>query len=413
MIEVASGQTLDAAMKQRLLDPLGMDSTFFHIPEGETHRLATLYKLEDGELQTVTAEDGVQWEGRTPHSASYQLPGRTKYLSGGAGLVSTAGDYLKVLEMLLGEGERDGVRVLEAKTVKQMTQNQIGGLTCGFPIHGDKFGLGVGIHTNASEQKNGASPETFGWAGFFFTYMWADPQRDVAGVLMVQLHPNGGLPLWSEFQQATYDALDAVHSRPEAIGDDDPLRAYREVVRISEGNLEWRVTDPRSEAEGARNFLPNPVLEFEVPSLDGVTEARLTIDRWGGHLGTTDTSIRLNDNKWIVLPPIATLPEENAAEFYAQDSITVAVPLEHLKEGTNTFEGTCRTVGDHNWGQYGPYAIRLRLGVPALDRDVQIVTGSKQLGPAARFRIEAPDAEEVILSAKYRGVDDDGDGGAR
>ena len=409
VIEVASGQTLDVAMRDRVLDPLGMDSTYFRIPESEADRLAALYRLTGETIERVPDEP--QWEGNTVHSATYQLPGRTNYLSGGAGLVSTAGDYLRLLQMLLGGGERDGVRVLDRGTVRQLTTNQIGELTCGFPIHGDKFGLGVGIHSKDSGQKNGASPDTFGWAGFFYTYFWADPHRDLAGVLMVQLHPSGDQTLWADFQQTVYDSLDAVALRPAAIDDEQPLTCYREVVRATDGNLEWRVTAPRSTARGATDFLPNPVLDFEIDSLDGVTEARLTIDRWGGHLGTVEKSIRLNDNPWLVLPEIDTTPG-NPVHYYSQDSVTVAVPIEHLREGRNTIEGTCATEEGHNWGQWGLYAMRLRLAVPEPNGlpDFDLKSVATDEPERLLFDIDAPEAEEFALTGRWLGEDDDGDG---
>ena len=363
VIEVADARPLDVAVRDRILEPCGMTSTFFEIPEEHVDRLAALYKL-DGDGQLARVPDGPQWEGRTVHSATYQLPGRTRYLSGGAGLVSTAGDYLRFCRMLLGRGELEGTRVLSKEQVRAMTRNQIGELECGFPIHGDKFGLGVGIHSDDSPQKNGASPGTYGWAGFFYSYFFVDPKRNVAGVFMAQLHPSGDQTLWRDFQQGTYDGLDAAVPVARADDDDDRTEqpvAFRRVTLTTGGNLEWRVTAPRSTADGANDFLPNPVLSFEVPSVEGLQRCVATLDRWGGHLGTVEKQLRFNANGWLTLPELETPPGGRAVHYYSQDSLAFEVPVEHLRAGANTVEGTCSTEPDHNWGQYGLYALRLDL----------------------------------------------------
>ena len=436
VIEVAAGQPFEDAMQSRVLDPLQMADTHFVLPAGKTDRLSELYRVVDGQLEVVPPV--IQWEGNTAFSKTYPLPadadrpvdgddaGRMErpdhvYRSGGAGLVSTAPDYLRFLRMLLNKGELDGVRVLKAATVGQMTANQIGEFACGFPIHGDKFGLGVGVHSPDSAERHGASPGTFGWGGFFFTYMWADPHRQVAGVLMMQAHPNGGGTEWADFQQAVYDGLNQSTDAAAAPGP-QPGETYREVRLDNGGNLDWRVTDPRARARGAGDFLPNPVLSLSLPPLDGATRAEVTLDRWGGHLKTTKKAIRFGRQPWLVVPEIDTIPGDRAEYYYSQDNPTIEVPVAMLRQaasgtddGTVTIEGLCETRDDYNWGQWGLYSLVLRVyydrdaGKAGEFRITQPASGAT-IGENPAITVDAAGAEEVQVLGWYRGLDEDGDG---
>ena len=127
-----------------------------------------------------------------------------KYFSGGAGLVSTASDYARFLQMLLNEGELDGVRILKTSTVRDMTSNQIGPLNCAFANHhGDKFGYGFGIYTKTAVP----TPGSYSWGGMYHTYFWVDPQKKLVAVVMAQLWPWGNSTLWGDFQKAVYGAI--------------------------------------------------------------------------------------------------------------------------------------------------------------------------------------------------------------
>ena len=412
VIEVADGRPLAEAMRARVLDPLQMTDTHFVIPDKKTSRLTGLFKREGGQLVAVDSEP--QWEGRTVHSESYQLPNSgNRYRSGGAGLVSTAGDYLRFCRALLGGGELDGVRVLQESTVRAMTSNQIGRFSCGFPIHGDKFGYGVGIHTAASPEKNGASPGTFGWAGFFYTYFWVDPSRQVAGVLMVQLHPQD-LSLWADFQNTVYDCLNAQQPAKAAAGP-QPGDVYRQTRLDNDGNLDWRVTDPRSTAGGAQAFLPNPTLAIDVPTLKNATRAEVTLDRWGGHLKTSEKAIRFSSansrSPWLVVPEAATLPSDRAEYYYVQDNPTVAIPLSMLREGPMTVDGLCSRRDGYDWGQWGLYSLILRVyyDQPAPAAAIVEPRDGDTIGGRPTIRVQSG-GESVDVLAWYRGLDEDGDG---
>lgn len=208
LVEVVSGQALDSFLREQIFEPLGMRDTHFVLPEDKTSRLAALYRpAEDGTIERVGK--GPQAAGGVTYSATYPYASMGTYFSGGAGLVSTAADYAHFLQMLLNDGELDGVRLLKPGTVAEMTRNQIGDLIILFPIHGDKFGLGFGVHGPRSEERNGASVGTYSWGGIFHTYFWVDPSQELIGILMTQLYPFDHLSLWADFQQQVYAALES------------------------------------------------------------------------------------------------------------------------------------------------------------------------------------------------------------
>ena len=184
---------------------------------------------------------------------------------------------------------------------------------------------------------NGASPGTYSWGGYFHTYFWVDPKRDVIGVLMTQLNPFNHLTLWGDFQQAAYDALDATADAGAATGP-QPGDVYREYAVHTGGNFDWRVTDPRATASGASKFLPNPMLELTVDDLKHAVRAEAVIDRWGGHLRTTNKRIRFNGNTWLRVSELTSTPEGRAEYYYSQDNPCINIPLETPANG-NQYTG--------------------------------------------------------------------------
>jgi CubicO group peptidase (beta-lactamase class C family) len=206
VVEVASGQTLDAFFRDRIFQPLRMTDTHFILPTDKRSRLAALYAPEGPDRLRRVAE-GVQKLGTLRYSATYPLESKSRYFSGGAGLVSTIGDYARFLQMLANRGELDGVRLLKPETVALMTRNQIGDHTVFLDGHCDKFGYGFGIVTEAGRSKDGASVGTYSWGGIFQTYFFVDPGHDVVALLMTQLAPFSQIPLREDFRQAVYGAL--------------------------------------------------------------------------------------------------------------------------------------------------------------------------------------------------------------
>ena len=160
VIEVASGQPFDRFLAERIFGPLEMTDTAFRVPPEKAGRLAALYTPgDDGRVHELDADP--KTIGGVTISPK-RVVGDVTYLSGGGGLVSTAGDYARFLHMLRNEGELDGVRLLQAETVRAMTRNQIGPLDCAYAIHGDKFGLGFGV---VSRPGGVASVGSYSWGG--------------------------------------------------------------------------------------------------------------------------------------------------------------------------------------------------------------------------------------------------------
>ena len=204
VVEVVSGQSLDAYFRDQIFAPLKMHDTHFQVPSDKRSRLAALYTVDDRkQIQAVGAEP-VQ-AGFFKFADNYDLPG--KFFSGGGGLLASTGDYMRFLQMLLDGGELDGVRILKSETVDRMLMNQIGEMTIPFPNHGDGFGLGFGVLTERGKADDIASVGTFSWGGIFNSYYWVDPQTEMVGVLMMQVFPNDHLATRAEFKRLAYAAI--------------------------------------------------------------------------------------------------------------------------------------------------------------------------------------------------------------
>src|SRR5579875_2670179 len=204
VIEVVSGQDLETFFRERIFAPLKMHDTFFFVPEEKKDRLAALYLLDsEGKVQRL--HEGLESIGEFEFSATYPCEKNGRYFSGGAGLVSTAPDYARFLQMLLNGGELDGVRLLRPETVKQMTTNQIGFMKTYLPQYGDSFGYGFGVLTADGKGWDVASVGTYSWGGVFQTYFWVDPKKELIGLLMLQLFTLGDLPLRQEFKKRAYE----------------------------------------------------------------------------------------------------------------------------------------------------------------------------------------------------------------
>ncbi|TGY88577.1 class A beta-lactamase-related serine hydrolase [Marinicauda algicola] len=177
VVEVASGQRLEAFMDARIFTPLGMeDTSFFLTPELEA-RLATLYTHgEDGALVAVPVEN--------------DLIRYTDIEAGGAGLFSTANDYIRFAMMLANGGELDGVRLLEAETVADMVTAHVGldRMPEAMRARNLAYGYGLGVYV-ADAPEGSARAGDFGWGGYFDTDFFVSPATGLAGVVMAQEEP--------------------------------------------------------------------------------------------------------------------------------------------------------------------------------------------------------------------------------
>lgn len=205
LLEAKTGLTLDRFFHERIFLPLGMHDTHFLLPEEKADRLATLYTPGEDQRAMPVGAKPVQ-AGPVAFAANANDPAVNRMLCGGSGLVSTIGDYLRFLQMLLNGGELDGARLLQADTVATMTRNHIGNLGITFPGHGDGFGYGFGVLTPAGKADDPATVGTYSWGGIYNTYYWVDPAADLIGVLMCQIFPSDHLTIRTDFKAAVYAA---------------------------------------------------------------------------------------------------------------------------------------------------------------------------------------------------------------
>jgi CubicO group peptidase (beta-lactamase class C family) len=208
LIEELAGMTFGEFLQERIFGPLGMEDTGFMVPEEKLNRFAANYSpVPDNMMLTDDPE-------KSGYRTSPQLE------SGGGGLVSTVGDYLKFAQMLLNKGEYEGKRYLGKKTVKFMTANHMGsvnaneGLTSlfnmlgnGYQVQGMGFGVTGSVVVNPALTGLPVSKGAFSWGGAASTHFWIDSKEDLIGIVHTQLLPDGTYPVRELMQLATYQAI--------------------------------------------------------------------------------------------------------------------------------------------------------------------------------------------------------------
>ena len=196
VVERVSGQSFDDFLRTRILSPLRMPDTHFFLPPEKRDRLTAVYAATD-RGGYVRADDG-------PRGQGVYVDGPRASFSGGAGLLSTAGDYARFLQMLLDGGTLDGVRILAPATVALMTADHIGAL---YGSGASGFGLGFEVLLDPGRAAQYGTRGRFGWGGAYATNYWVDPGEDLVAVFMVQLLPSGGLDLADRFRTLVYQAI--------------------------------------------------------------------------------------------------------------------------------------------------------------------------------------------------------------
>jgi CubicO group peptidase (beta-lactamase class C family) len=214
LIEVLSGQPLQAFLRERIFKPLGMDDTGFAVPVEQQSRLATMYGHPDIATSTFGQIFAAWQQGFNEQidvEKTYPAHDTPNFARGGHGLFSTATDYWRFAQMLLNGGELDGVRIIGRKTLELMHTNhtptnllpyEIAGIYAG----GYGFGLGSRVLQNLGESAMPGSVGEFGWGGAAKTYYWVDPREELVGVLMTQFMVGFEQPERS-FQVLAYQAL--------------------------------------------------------------------------------------------------------------------------------------------------------------------------------------------------------------
>ncbi|MGO8915261.1 MAG: serine hydrolase domain-containing protein [Stellaceae bacterium] len=173
VIEVLTGESLGTVLAERILKPLGMTDTDFFVPPGKHQRLAEAFAKDP---ETGAAVQLIE------------VRERPSFESGGGGLVSTAMDYARFLQMLLAGGTLDGVRLLSRKTVEYMTADHLGGIP-GAPdllIPGYGFGLGFAVRLQPGIAQVPGSTGQYYWGGLAGTTFWVDPAEQLFALLLIQ-----------------------------------------------------------------------------------------------------------------------------------------------------------------------------------------------------------------------------------
>jgi CubicO group peptidase (beta-lactamase class C family) len=199
VIEKVSGLPFDAYLQQRVFAPLGLRDTSFNVPEQKRDRFVTVYAAgADGKL--TRAPDGGGWQGG---QGSY-VGGPRKAFSGGAGLTSTAEDYARVLQMMLGGGRLGDARLLSRTTVELMTSDHLGEI---FFRPGSGEGLGFSVVKDAGLRGSHGSVGEYGWGGAYHTTYWVDPKEELVVVYLTQVLPAGNLDDFEKLRALVYQAI--------------------------------------------------------------------------------------------------------------------------------------------------------------------------------------------------------------
>jgi methyl acetate hydrolase len=211
IVEKISGESLEAYDQEHIFRPLGMVDTSYAVPAEKQARLVKSYSHADGAFKEQPPRQPIP---TTP----------TPPFRGDGGLYSTAEDYGRFMRMLLNGGQLAEVRILSAKSVHLMGENQIGGvfvsqqpvgmpaLTKPFPLGAgrDKFGLGFQIASAGPDAAKYRRAGSLSWAGLFHTEFWVDPHSGVGGVLLMQYLPfydDAAIHTLRDFEAAVYEDL--------------------------------------------------------------------------------------------------------------------------------------------------------------------------------------------------------------
>ena len=211
LVEAASGRSLDAYFRERILAPLGMTDSGFVTTAEQRARQARLHQRQtDGSLLLQPLE--------APATAA-------EFWSGGGPLYSTGRDYLQLLQMLLHGGSWNGARLLRPETVALMGENHTGEIPAGVMktalpemssdvdfSPGARIRWGLGYMLNLDPGPNGRRAGTVSWGGLYNTYYWLDPVRRITGLIMTQILPFADarvVALYGRFERAIYEALPA------------------------------------------------------------------------------------------------------------------------------------------------------------------------------------------------------------
>jgi CubicO group peptidase (beta-lactamase class C family) len=209
LVERISGQPLEAFMQARIFAPLNMSDTGYSVPPEKMARVVTVHGLVDGKLSETPNPDRI-----APDD-----------ILGDGGLVSTAADYAKFMQMLLRGGRApDGRALLSEATVQSMGENHLGEVRVSlqdaalpnvakqFPLGAGRDGFGLGFQiTGEHAEPDTRAPGSMSWAGIYNTEFWVDPATGIGAVLLMQYLPfydGDAIATLIDFEQRLYRSLD-------------------------------------------------------------------------------------------------------------------------------------------------------------------------------------------------------------
>jgi CubicO group peptidase (beta-lactamase class C family) len=207
IVERLSGQTFGDYLQEHIFEPLAMKQTRFFLEEKDRARLATVYQWDRSSGKLAVLPD--------PPGRGYFDDNHVE--SGGGGLVSTTHDYARFCQMLLGQGELDGKRILKPESVELMTQNHIGdlrlysdGTRANSGLPGTGFGLGVAVVHDPAAANTQQGAGTYYWSGIAGTWFWIDPKNDLFFIGMIQRRGaagQGAINFRADSTRLVYEAL--------------------------------------------------------------------------------------------------------------------------------------------------------------------------------------------------------------
>jgi CubicO group peptidase (beta-lactamase class C family) len=206
LIQRASGMSFPDYLRTRIFEPLGMTDSFFWVPAAKRDRFGPAYTPDPKTGKRIVQD----------HPSNSRWFNPASFPSGGAGLVSTADDYLKFARVILGGGKdsKTGIRLLSRTMFDLMATDHLTSAERATPFlgmsfwHAMGFGLGLSIADNPTKQDWLGSPGRLGWPGAYGTWWVADPKEDLIALMMIQLYFGAGGFMRTDCETAIYQAID-------------------------------------------------------------------------------------------------------------------------------------------------------------------------------------------------------------